>query len=421
MSLEIFEEQIRSIEELQHLFFDDPEREYYCSPNIRSSKFPHIHKCVMKTSKYPFLNQYIDIYLSLNPQVIDEQNEKGWTALMLSARNSRTDSSEKTVKLLLEHGAKVNIQKNDGWTALMLSAGNSRTHSSEETVKLLLEHGAKVNIQDKNGTTALMISAIYSRTDSSEETVKLLLEHGTDVDIQNKKGLTALMLAARNSKTDSSEKTVKLLLDHGANIDIQEEGGQTALMMTVRHPRTYSTKETVKLLLEHGANVEIQEQDGLTALMYAAWNSRTDSSEEIVKLLLEYRSNIHHTTVNDWNVLRISLISKSSICIGIIIASHIMKNTVVNISEEERKYIINLFQSMKEDEKNKVIEAFQNNLEIEYAEEEIIRNRSNFIKLKDNVNVTLINCPRITKSKLYDFKFIRNFQMKTIRDLFFNF
>ena len=221
MSLEIFEEQINSIEELQHLFFDDPKTSYECSQYTRSTKFTHLHKCVMKTSKYPFLNQYIDIYLSLNPQVIDEQNKEGWTALMLSARNSKTDSSEETVKIILEHGAKVNIQEKNGSTALMMAVISSRTNSSEETVKLLLEHGAKVNIQEKNGCTALMRAVISSRTDSSEETVKLLLEHGAKVNIQEKNGCTALMMAARYSRTLSSEETVKMILEHGANVNIQ--------------------------------------------------------------------------------------------------------------------------------------------------------------------------------------------------------
>ena len=347
MSLEIFEEQIRSIEELQHLFLNDPKREYICSPNTISIKFTHLHKCVMKTGKYPFLNQYIDIYLSLNPQVIDEQNEEGWTALMLSARNSRTDSSEETVKLLLEYGANVDIQEKDGWTALIMAARYSRTDSSEKTVKIILEYGANVDIQDEYGRTALIMAACFSR-----------------------KG--------------SSEKTVKLLLKHGANVDIQEKDGCTALMMAVRFSRTNSTEETVKMLLKHGAN-------------------------------------IHLTNGDNHNILYLSLISGSLICIGMIIASYIMKNTVVNISENKRKYIINLLQSMKTDRKNKVIEAFQNHLEIEYAGEEIIRNRYNFIKVKDNVNVIPLNYPRITKSKLYDFKFIRNFQIKTIRDLFLNF
>ena len=346
MSLEIFEEQIRSIRELQHLFVVDPEREYDCSPNIRSTKFTHLHKCVMKTGKYPFLNQYIDIYLSLNSQVINEQNEYGWTALMLSARNSRKDSSEETVKLLLEYGANVDIKDIEGWTALMMAARYSKTDSSEETVKMILEHGANVDIQNENGWTALMMTAIYSRTDSSEETVKMILKHG-------------------------------------ANVDIQNENGWTALMMTAIY-------------------------------------SRTDSSEETVKLLLEYGADIHLTDRINWNSLYLSLFSGSSICTGMIIASYIMKNTVVNISEKERKYIIKVLQSIKLNTKNKVIEAFQNHLEIEYAEEKIIRNRCNFIKLKDNVNVIPLNYPRITKSKLYDFKFIRNFQIKAMRDLFFN-
>ena len=47
------------------------------------------------------------------------------------------------VKLLLEHGAQVDLQEENGWSALMSASQNGHG----EVVKLLLEHGAQVYLQ----------------------------------------------------------------------------------------------------------------------------------------------------------------------------------------------------------------------------------------------------------------------------------
>ena len=59
---------------------------------------------------------------------------------------------ERVVKLLLRHGAEINLQSNGGGTALMFAA----LHGHERVVDLLLRHGAEINLQDSDGCTALM-------------------------------------------------------------------------------------------------------------------------------------------------------------------------------------------------------------------------------------------------------------------------
>ena len=57
-----------------------------------------------------------------------------------------------TVKLLIEHGADLNItDTEEGFTALMFAAAEGQT----EVVKVLLSNGANIKITDNDGDTAL--------------------------------------------------------------------------------------------------------------------------------------------------------------------------------------------------------------------------------------------------------------------------
>ena len=203
-------------------------------------------------------------------EIINETNAIGWTPLMISCRNSSPQqtqkeinkkeednenckiigSSDEIVKILLRYGADVNLKDNEGWTALMLAALYSNTDSNVSTVKLLLDAGADVNLKNNEGWTALMLSARYSNTDSNDSTVKLLLDAGADVNLKDIYGWTALMLSVRCSNTDSNDSTVKLLLDAGADVNLKENEGWTTLMLTAQFSDTYSNENTIKLLLD---------------------------------------------------------------------------------------------------------------------------------------------------------------------------
>jgi ankyrin repeat protein len=74
------------------------------------------------------------------------------------------------LRLLLEHGADINVRSRSGWTPLYLASMNGAL----EVVRLLLEHGADVEAKDKYGGTALQV-ATGGRHD---KVVKLLREHG---------------------------------------------------------------------------------------------------------------------------------------------------------------------------------------------------------------------------------------------------
>lgn len=173
-------EKIKSNFTLKYIFDDDQDELYPCSKLTKSSGFTHLHKCVMKTHLYPELNEYIDLYLQMNPDKINEVNTKGWTALMLAARNSTTFSTIETVRILLKYQADPNLANKTKRTALILSSRYSNCDSSDETVKLLLENKADVNFKDKNGYDALYYSCYHANSSSSIKTVELLLQNGAN-------------------------------------------------------------------------------------------------------------------------------------------------------------------------------------------------------------------------------------------------
>jgi ankyrin repeat protein len=275
---------------------------YPCSDISKSGGFTYLMKLVMN----PLCAENIDIFEYIlqffDEDYINKQNHIGWTALMLASRNSKTDSSEKTVKMLLDAGADVNLQ-NEDWTALMFASRYSNNDSSEKTVKMLLDAGADVNLQNKDGCTALMFASRYSNKYSSEKTVKMLLDAGVDVDLKNEDGWTALMLASRYSNNDSSEKTVKMLLDAGADVNLQNKDGCTALMFASRNSNKYSSEKTVKMLLDAGVDVDLKNNCGWTALMLASRYSNSDSSEKTVKMLLDAGADVNLQNEDGWTAL----------------------------------------------------------------------------------------------------------------------
>jgi ankyrin repeat protein len=116
---------------------------------------------------------------------------------LINAAGSRNLAA---VKLLLEHGAKVNaVSKTEnlpkiqtgtvefgGWTPLLMAA----PFGPPAVAKTLLDAGAQVNVQDYRGFSPLMLAVGTDRY--SRETVRLLLDHGADTRLKTHAGETAL-------------------------------------------------------------------------------------------------------------------------------------------------------------------------------------------------------------------------------------
>jgi ankyrin repeat protein len=108
------------------------------------------------------------------------------------------------VRLLLAHGADVNLRGSHDTTALMLVAnwGFGSAHDIK-LLTLLLERKADINLQDDRGFTALMWATFRNKP----EVVKFLLAHRADSKLKNHEGATALSIA----QSSNSIKLVRLL------------------------------------------------------------------------------------------------------------------------------------------------------------------------------------------------------------------
>lgn len=225
-------------------------------------------------------NRKVKKLLAKGADVNALSTEHGRSALIIAAFKSQINpiNSLNIVRLLINHGADVNLQDNQGETALMWAS----IQGNEGIVEALMKKGPDVDLQNNKGWTALM----YASANSHKNVLKMLLKNTTKVNLQDSDGWTALMLFSREGLQDE----VKTLLEKGADVNLKSiEYDMTALMLAA----SKGHKEVVKTLLENGADVNLkQNKNGWTALVYAFESFHKDT-EWIVKALLEKGADVN--------------------------------------------------------------------------------------------------------------------------------
>lgn len=135
----------------------------------------------------------------------------------------------KTVKLLVAHGAKLNIEKN-GSSPLSLAVRLRNPY----VVRYLLKNGAKPNSDRLDGESLLMYllndyvwcNHIEKANGRLLRMIELFIKNGADVNfISPKTGRTCLMLAC----SIHCYEIIKLLIEKGANINDLDYRGASAL------------------------------------------------------------------------------------------------------------------------------------------------------------------------------------------------
>jgi len=147
------------------------------------------------------------------------------------------------IKLLLEHGAMMDLPNNQGMVPILAAAGigsserdtrgNYRALDIQEraieSLGLLLQHGAQVNAKaGRQQQVALHGAALWGWT----KVTAFLLEKGADVNVADSRGLTALDYAmgrgAANGRGEAHQDTADLIGSKGgkAGTPVPQQGGR---------------------------------------------------------------------------------------------------------------------------------------------------------------------------------------------------
>ena len=144
--------------------------------------------------------------------------DDGGNSVLAQAANS---NHIELARLLIARGAQVNTVDGAGNTPLHNAASASEYNAP--MVKLLLDHGAKVNVKCaetlevvKNGPIKLgYLTPLHLAVQTSEETVEALLKAGADVNAKDVRNSTPLLIAVATDH--ANPKIVQLLLAKGAD------------------------------------------------------------------------------------------------------------------------------------------------------------------------------------------------------------
>lgn len=198
---------------------------------------------------------------------VDLRGDSGGTALHASAW---AQNNPLVLECLLTHGAKVNHTNNRGLTALHYACGPTAgtaeaAESAERTVRLLLSHGANANIEGRNPAAVPMTIALYA---GFPNVAQVLLDGGADPNWVGSNRSPLSHIPARNGDTE----WMRLLLDAGADVDGSDHSGNNPLLLASQSGHL----SIVKMLVEKGANLCPIDEELETPLLLAMQYRRED-------------------------------------------------------------------------------------------------------------------------------------------------
>ncbi|ELR20902.1 Ankyrin repeat/Protein kinase domain containing protein [Acanthamoeba castellanii str. Neff] len=169
--------------------------------------------------------------------------KKGETPLLWAARFGKAS----VVRALLKAGADVHYcpGRQAGGVQLRTALHCAAASGREDLVRLLLAHGASLNVVDGEGKTPIFSAVKYDQGPlfsaikyQKTEAVECLLKAGTrtvDVNLQDKAGMTALHHASKESYREGTEQ---LLCCERIDVNVADSRGKT--------PQDYVVDDTIR-------------------------------------------------------------------------------------------------------------------------------------------------------------------------------
>lgn len=195
-------------------------------------------------ASYLGLRNTVQWLLSLNVD-INASDKRYGSALQAAASRGHI----KTLRLLIESGADVNISGGKYFYAIIIAVKICPPERLKEVIGILLEAGADIDSCDGDGRNALHYASLTGLT----EAAAFLIQHGACIDASDRNGWTALLLASAHGYPQLAD----LLVTKGANMEAVNKEGQTPLFIAVK----MNHHGTLKCLLQRGAQVNCKTGD----------------------------------------------------------------------------------------------------------------------------------------------------------------
>jgi ankyrin repeat protein len=220
------------------------------------------------------------------------------------------------LKVLVKHGADVNLSTSQGINAIQMAAGKNSLDAAKylikqkvvlngynslyfnaisyaalgyhtEMLELLVKNGADVNAVSKESPWAGPLARIAMGFNPTEKKARLktltkLLELGADPNVLHAQDMTALMCAAKLSTGPGWKAAVancEILIENKADVNLANTAGETALMLAA----AAGNLKLVDLLIENGAELNTENKVKESALSYA--NRATSNKSGIIDAL----------------------------------------------------------------------------------------------------------------------------------------
>ena len=216
----------------------------------------------MESVESVWRDKTVDILLQSGAD-INLRNSNGICPLYQASRNGH----ESTAQLLLNNGADVNLCTNNGRSSLHIACLNGH----ENTAHILLNKGAEVNIRLHTGASPLHLACEKGH----DKIAELLLNNGAEVDLCDNNGRSSLFIACLKGH----DRTTNLLLLNGANVNLCDNNGRSSLFIAC----SKGHDSTAIVLLKNRANVNLCEQDGASPLYIASRNGNKSTAELLLK------------------------------------------------------------------------------------------------------------------------------------------